>query len=112
MATVKVEIDGKALLAADDGPSFVREAAIQELRLRHGYEPGEISFVEKDAGFQRGCETEYLRIRDAVYARERSDGRASDKEGGRASSAPYRWTASLAYERPKTRGMWNRAMKE
>jgi hypothetical protein len=108
---VVIEIDGKALIAAPDGPVFIRERAIQEIRLTKRYDEEEMKFVEKDSTFTASCENAYLKVRDACSGREWHEAKVTDK-GKTPSHAPYRWSVAIHYERPGTRGMFNRLMKE
>jgi hypothetical protein len=108
---IVIEIDGKALLAAQDGPAFVKAQALQEIRLQSHYDEHEMEFVEKDETFIESCEKAYLKVRDAASGREWKDAKVADK-GETPTHAPFRWKIGIHYERPGTRGWLDREMRE
>lgn len=106
---IVIEVDGKALMAAPDGPAHIQEIASREIRIRNRYDAAEVDFVERDEVYQRSCEEAFVKVRDSASARERHDGKATDR-GKNASAMPYRWKVGVRYTRPLSRGWGERSI--
>lgn len=97
MPSVEVVLDGNALLQSSDPEAIVRDAALTEIRVEHGYEAGELAFVNSSSEFRESARLAARHVRE-----EAKRGR-----GGKSEKIPDRdelFKATVRYPRPATRG--------